>query len=187
MGLTDEQIESVIDAHTETVDALKSERDKYKTDAEELSNAQKELDKIKSGTDWKAEHDKLKKEFDDYKADVDSKETLNKVKAAYRKLLDDKKIGKEDGDLIMLGTDFNGKKLKNDGTLDNAESLIKEIESKYARYIPTTDTRGQKVDTPPTQNNGNGANPRAAELAKQYHERRYGATTTDGANKTNIN
>lgn len=34
MGLTDEQVDGVIEAHTETVEALKNQRDTYKADAE---------------------------------------------------------------------------------------------------------------------------------------------------------
>ena len=44
MGLTDEQIGSIIEAHTETVEGLKTERDRYKTEAEKLPAVQKELD-----------------------------------------------------------------------------------------------------------------------------------------------
>ena len=34
MGLTDEQVDTIIEAHTDTVDGLKAEVAKYKTDAE---------------------------------------------------------------------------------------------------------------------------------------------------------
>ena len=36
MGLTEEQVETIIDAHTETVDGIKKERDTYKADALKL-------------------------------------------------------------------------------------------------------------------------------------------------------
>jgi hypothetical protein len=39
------------------------------------------------------------------------------------------------------------------------------------------------VETPPKNQGNNGANSRAAELAKQFHERRYGkAPAAEGAN-----
>ena len=44
MGLTDEQVDTIIEAHTDTVDGLKADVSKYKTDAEKLSDVQKELD-----------------------------------------------------------------------------------------------------------------------------------------------
>ena len=42
MGLTDEQVSAIIDAHTDTTDALKAQRDQYKADAEKLPAVQKE-------------------------------------------------------------------------------------------------------------------------------------------------
>lgn len=44
MGITDEQVESIIDAHTETVDGLKTDAAKYKADADLLADVQKQLD-----------------------------------------------------------------------------------------------------------------------------------------------
>ena len=37
MGLTDEQVDSIIEMHTDTVDGLKADVSKYKSDAEKLS------------------------------------------------------------------------------------------------------------------------------------------------------
>ena len=42
MGIEEEKIEQIIEAHTETVNALKEERDKFKGDAEKLPTVQKE-------------------------------------------------------------------------------------------------------------------------------------------------
>ena len=36
MGLTDEQVDSIVEMHTETVDGLKADIAKYKGDAEKL-------------------------------------------------------------------------------------------------------------------------------------------------------
>ena len=36
MGIEDEKIDQIIEAHSETVDALKEQRDQYKADAEKL-------------------------------------------------------------------------------------------------------------------------------------------------------
>ena len=48
MGIEDEKIDQIIEAHTETVDALKEERDTYKEDASKLTAVQKELETAKS-------------------------------------------------------------------------------------------------------------------------------------------
>ena len=44
MGLTDEQVDTIIEAHTDTVDGLKADVSKYKSDAEKLPGVQKQLD-----------------------------------------------------------------------------------------------------------------------------------------------
>ena len=41
MGLTDEQVDTIIEAHTDTVDGLKADVSRYKADAEKLPDIQK--------------------------------------------------------------------------------------------------------------------------------------------------
>ena len=48
MGIEDEKVDEIIGAHTETVNALKEQRDSYKADAEKLPAVQKELDDMKA-------------------------------------------------------------------------------------------------------------------------------------------
>ena len=42
MGLTDEQVDTIIEAHTDTVDGLKADVTRYKADAEKLPGIQKQ-------------------------------------------------------------------------------------------------------------------------------------------------
>ena len=57
MSIEDEKIDQIVDAHTESIDALKEERDTYKADAEKLAAVQKELDNLKKdGGDWKTKY-----------------------------------------------------------------------------------------------------------------------------------
>ena len=63
--------------------------------------------------------------------------------------------------------------------------IKKAIEKDWTDFKVTTRTKGAEVETPPDNGGNNGANPRAAEIAKAFHERRYGAAPAkDGANKT---
>lgn len=85
MGLTEEQQDTILEAHTATLEDIKKERDRYKEDAEKLPTIQRELDDLKAKDDdgWKDKHDKVKKDFDDYKSDVEAKESrAAKEKAA---------------------------------------------------------------------------------------------------------
>lgn len=48
MGIGEEQIDQIIEAHADTVDALKEERDALKGKAQKLAGVQKELDDTKN-------------------------------------------------------------------------------------------------------------------------------------------
>ena len=73
LNLTDDQIVAIIEAHTDTVDAIKKERDRYKAEAEKLPDIQKELDDLKAA-DWKSKYEKEHTSFDDSKKDISTKE-----------------------------------------------------------------------------------------------------------------
>ena len=192
MGLTDEQVDTIIEAHTDTVDGLKADVSKYKTDAEKLSDVQKELDELKAKGDdgWKEKHDKLKGEFDKYKGDIEAKETKAKVNNAVRSYLESKSITGDNLDLAMMAcesiiasAELDGDKLKDTTALDTL------VDSKFKRLVTHTTTKGANTANPPANNGGsvktkeeiykmeNGryvlsASERQAELAKLYqHEK----------------
>lgn len=174
LGLTDDQMSAIIEAHTDTVDGIKKDRDKYKADAEKLPEVQKELDELKAGSDdWKGKYEKEHKAFDDYKKDVSDKETRAKIKAAYRKLLKDANVGENHHDSILKVTDFSTMKLNEDGTLSDSDKLNETIKKDWSGFITSKDTRGAGPETPPggkkTESLG-----RAAQLANQYHNGLFG-------------
>lgn len=181
MGLTDEQISAIIEEHVNTVNGLKDARDTYKADADKLAEVQKELDALKAnnGDDWKTKYAAKEKELDDYKNAVAAKERETTIKAAYRKLLVDEHVGDRQLDAVIRATDFSGMEIGTDGNLKNAETLRETIKKDWAGFITTEHVKGANVPTPPTNNPTGGANPRAAELAKKYHEQRYGKTSND--------
>ena len=157
MGLTDEQVDTIIEAHTDTVDGLKADVSKYKTDAEKLSDVQKELDDLKAKGDdgWKEKHDKLKCEFDKYKGDVEAKETKAKANNAVRSYLESKNITGDNLDLAMMAcesiiasAELDGEKLKDTTALDTL------VDSKFKRLVTHTTTKGANTANPPA-NNGN--------------------------------
>ena len=84
MGLTEEQMDTIIEAHTDTVDGLKSDLARYKADAEKLPGVQAELENLKAKGDdgWKDQHDKVKKEVDDYKRAQMQRETQSAKESA---------------------------------------------------------------------------------------------------------
>ena len=72
IGLTDDQIESVFEAHMETVTDLKREADGLREKADKAEALQKQIDAAAGGKDWKAEHDKVKGEFEKFNVPSDN-------------------------------------------------------------------------------------------------------------------
>ena len=191
MGIEEEKIDQIIEAHSETVDSLKADRDAYKEDAEKLKTVQKELDDLKAKGDdgWKEKHDKLKGEFDTYKKDVEAKETRSKKEAAYRAILKDANLSEKGIEKAIKYAEWDKIELEADGKLKGASDHIKAAKEEWAEYVTTTTTTGAKTSTPPANNGGsvktkeeiykmeNGryvlsASERQAELAKLYqHEK----------------
>ena len=172
MGLTDEQVDTIIEAHTDTVDGLKADVSKYKTDAEKLSDVQKELDGLKAKGDdgWKEKHDKLKVEFDNYKNDVEAKETHNKKVEAYKAILKDANLSEKGIEKAIKYAEWDKIELGEDGKLKGANDHIKAAREEWAEYVTTTTTTGAKTSTPPA-NNGGAKLTKAEIYAKDEHGR----------------
>ena len=156
MGLTDEQVDTIIEAHTDTVDGLKADVSKYKTDAEKLSDVQKELDELKAKGDdgWKEKYDNLKGEFDKYKTDVQEKETHNKKVEAYKAILKDANLSEKGIEKAVKYAEWDKIELGEDGKLKGANDHIKAVREEWAEYVTTTTTTGAKTSTPPANNGG---------------------------------
>ena len=157
MGLTDEQVDTIIEAHTDTVDGLKADVSKYKTDAEKLSGVQKELDDLKAKGDdgWKEKHDKLKGEFDKYKGEIEAKETKANKEKAVRAFYESKGITGKNLEIAMRGSraEIDGIELDGDKIKDNS-ALDALVKGDFSGLVATTTTKGANTANPPA-NNGN--------------------------------
>lgn len=156
MGIEEEKIDQIIEAHSETVDSLKADRDSYKEDAEKLKDVQKELDDLKAKGDdgWKEKHDALKAEFDQYKNDVQAKETKAAKEAAYRAVLKDANLSEKGIEKAIKYAEWDKIELGEDGKLKGANDHIKAVRDEWAEYVTTTTTTGAKTSTPPANNGG---------------------------------
>ena len=156
MGIEEEKIDQIIEAHSETVDSLKADRDSYKEDAEKLKDVQKELDDLKAKGDdgWKEKHDRLKDEFDQYKNDVQAKETKAAKEAAYRAILKDANLSEKGIEKAIKYAEWDKIELDEDGKLKGANDHIKAVREEWAEYVTTTTTTGAKTSTPPANNGG---------------------------------
>ena len=157
LGLTDEQVDTIIEAHTDTVDGLKADVSKYKTDAEKLPDVQKELDDLKAKGDdgWKEKHDKLKGEFDKYKGDIEAKETKANKEKAVRAFYESKGITGKNLEIAMRGSraEIDGIELDGDKIKDNS-ALDALVKGDFSGLVATTTTKGANTANPPANNGG---------------------------------
>jgi hypothetical protein len=186
MGIDAEKIEEIINAHSETVSALKEERDRYKTDAEKykadaekLPDVEKELNDLKKSVEkdgsFEKKYNDLKTEYDKYKNDVDTEKTTAKKTAAYKALLKEAGVSEKRIDTILKVSDISGIELAEDGKIKDAEERTKSIKEEWADFIETSGTKGANTNTPPEGNGGNGDKPsRAAQMYKEYLANKYG-------------
>ena len=152
MGIEEEKIDQIIEAHSETVDSLKADRDNYKKDADQLKSVREELDELKAKGDdgWKEKHDKVKKEYDDYKNEVTAKESKAIKEKAVRAFYEEKGITGKNLEIAMRGsrTEIDGIEMDGDKIKDTA-SLTALVEGDFSALVSTTTKKGVKTATPP--------------------------------------
>lgn len=155
LGIEEDKVDEIIKAHTETVDALKEQRDSLKADADKLPVVQKELDELKataekSGEDaYKVKYEALKEDFDTYKKEQDEKATHSKKVDAYRNILKEVGISDKRIDTVLKVSDVDGVEFDEEGNIKGVEELKKNIGTEWADFIVKTETKGATTSTPP--------------------------------------
>lgn len=178
MGIDAEKIDQIIELHTETVTALKSENDELqsklndaKAEQDKLKETQKELSALQKKVETEAkeregkDYDALKKEFDDYKAEQEAKATREAKKKALDEFLSDMKVSEKGKKVIFKYMGVDGVELDEDGKLKNATELRKSVKEDWGDYITTSETKGASTSNPPANNVG-GTGKTKAEIMK---------------------
>lgn len=178
MGVDDDKIEAIIAAHTETVEGLTSLRDKYKKQAEQVPDLQKQLEEAKAASkndEWEQKYQDEHQAFEDFKAQV-ATEKAEAVKAqAYRGMLMAAGIDPKRIDAIMRVTDLRQVEME-DGKLKDTEKLQESAKQEWADFVVKSNTQGSNPATPPTKPSPNveGGDPEVARRMQERYERRYG-------------
>ena len=187
MDIPAEKIDEIISAHTETVSAIKEERDSYKADAAELADVKAKLaeaEKKISDADsagWEQKYTALKGEYDGYKADVETKAAKTAKETAYKKLLAEAGISEKRIASVMKVSDLDSVKMNADGTIQDSEKLIEGVKTEWADFIETKKEKGADVPKPPANNGGEDEKQpsRAAKMAAQFYAEHYGNKTKE--------
>lgn len=154
MGIEADKIDQIIDAHTETVDGLKRERDEYKAKAERFDEVKAKYDELKATAKDSGDYEKLKKEFDDYKAEIQNKETATAKREALRKVAKDAGLTETGINKAVKYANLADIELDDDGNVKDAKSLIKSLKEEWPEHIATAVTEGAKTSTPPSGGSG---------------------------------
>lgn len=178
MGIEDEKIEQIIEAHTETVSGLKDSLEKAEAAAKDLPGIQKELAAAKADLEavkkdgWKDKHDTLKKEFEDYKADVTAKESKAAKEEAARAYYESKGITGKALGIAMRGSGAEVEALElEDGKIKDTAGLDALVKGDFSGLVSTTTTTGANPATPPIKTNDK--NLTKADIYKKDDKGRY--------------
>lgn len=149
MGIEEEKIDQIIEAHSESVDALKEQRDHYKAEAEKLPTVQAELDALKSGDDYKAKYEKEKKDFDDYKKTIASQNAKVAKENAARSYFESKGIKGKSLDIAVRGATKEIDALELDGeSIKDAASLDALVAGVFSGLVASSETSGARTENP---------------------------------------
>lgn len=166
LGIEADKIDEIITAHSESIEAVKSDRDKYKAqvddlnekiskDAEALKTAQKELSDLKAQVDADAknregkDYDALKAEFDNYKKEQEAKAVKSAKETALKELLKDMKMSDRGEKQVLKWMGVDGFELDENGKIKDASTLRKSIKEDWGDYIQTEGAKGADTPTPP--------------------------------------
>lgn len=158
MSIEEDKVDQIIEAHSDTVNALKEQIATYKTDAEKLPAVQKELDELRAAAEksdkdaYKVKYEALKEDFDKYKEEVQEKETHAKKEKAYRELLKEVGISEKRINAVLKVSEFDSIELDGEGNVKDADKLKDGIKTEWDDFIVTTQSTGATTATPPTGN-----------------------------------
>lgn len=158
MGLTEEQIDSVVEAHRETVDGLQKSLTAAEEKAKRFDDVEKEFNELKSkGTeDYKKKYEEEHNAFETYKSDVTAKAEKAAKEKAVSAYYESKNITGKNLSIAMRGSkaEIDGIELDENGKIKDTSALDTLVSGDYAGLVVTTKTVGADTPTPPKNTGG---------------------------------
>lgn len=160
MGIDEDKIELIVNAHAEAIDGINAELKTAKADAARLKEVQKELDSLKEASEkdpFKVKYEAMKEEYENFKKGVEDEKVKAGKADAYRAML--KKIGVAEKriEAVLKVTDLDGLELDEKGILKKADELEKAAREEWSDFIVKKQESGKDTETPPGNNGGKGA------------------------------
>ena len=150
MGLEDDKIDQIIEAHTEVTTAIKADADRYKADAEKLSEVQAELDSLKAMKDdgLQAKVDQLTAELTEEKAG----RKKDRQEAAIRQELT--AMGAQDVDYLLYKLGDTSELFDEDGQLKDKDAFAEKTKADYPNQFKAEPTKSKGTPPPPAGDRG---------------------------------
>ena len=156
LGIEAEKIDEIINAHSETVEGLKEERDSYKEKADKYDKAQKDLEAANKKIEdlskddaYKVKYEALKEDFDEYKKGIETEKSNNNKTAAYKSLLKEIGISEKRIDSITKLAELDKIKLDKEGKIEGVDDLKKSLSEEWSDFIVKNGEKGADTSTPP--------------------------------------
>lgn len=156
LGIESDKIDEIVKANSDSLEAVKEERDKYKEDAEKLPKIQKELDDLKKKTQdadgknpFEEKYNTLKTEYDNFKESVEKEKTHEAKLSAYRQMLKDAKVSEKRIDSVLKVSNVDAIEFDKDGKVKDADKLKESITNDWADFIETDEKHGADSNNHP--------------------------------------
>ena len=161
LGLEEAAIDTIIDAHTETTDALKKQRDDAIAEAGTVEAITKERDQLKQQVETLTKQGgdaaKIQADFDAFKQQIADEKAAAQTDADVLALLKEAGIQRESFQQLASKS-FDRSKIKRneDGSISNRQELLDGIKTDFADCIATQQQQGTPPNNPPTGGGGTG-------------------------------
>lgn len=157
MGLTDEQVDAIIEEHAAAKDNLKvkiKSLEEQLKDSEEIRNKYNDLADDVKKNNWKDKFDNLSKEFKEYKEEIENSRIQETKKEAYKNLLIKNGISEKQLSAILEVTKYDDIEIDENGDLKDSKELEEKIKDKWGGFIVKTHVEGLNTENPPTNLGG---------------------------------
>lgn len=160
LGLTKEQEDAVVEAHTETISGLKDELKTEREKANRLGEVEKELNDLKTANAGKPNYEELYNAdhtaLENLRSEITAKETRAAKETALKAYFEKNNIVGKNQAIAMRGikSELDGIELDEKGNIKDTASLDELVKGDYAGLISTTKTEGAHTSTPPANTGG---------------------------------
>lgn len=165
LGIENDKADLIIEAHTETFDEIKKERDALKEDAakipaleEDLKKANDEIAGLKDNVEWKTKFEKEHEDFETYKTEQANKAVRHSQEKAFLDVLKDAGVSEKMLNMILdtkkADSMIAGIQFDEDGKAVGLDEIKKQVQTDYSDYIGKTVTHGANTVTPPANGGG---------------------------------